>query len=161
MGVLPTGAFDGTTNNRADYLPHAGVGPTRMIRPSPALDKDATPFAGQSTYQANFVPQEVPYERVRPKNGYEPNAAPFDATTTHRTAFALKEVPTVVRAVTRKSNITASDQPFAGISTMKSDFTKMPAAKRAQMKPQHSTHVEAAGFDGEHAVYSMFRRNHG
>jgi hypothetical protein len=37
----------------------------------------------------------------------------------------------------------------------------MPAAKRAQMKPQHSTHVEAAGFDGEHAVYSMFRRNHG
>ncbi len=56
MGVLPTGKFDGTTNNRTDFVPHE-VPATRAIRPSPAFEQDKAPFQGQSTYQGSFVPK--------------------------------------------------------------------------------------------------------
>lgn len=147
-GELWKGAFDGTTTNKADYVQYSTPMKDRMIKPSHAIESEKLPFTGQSTYQGQYIPKDVPYARVKPNNAFQPNKAPFDASTTHKAAFADYGVVPSYRGKPQRSTFGKESKPFEGESTYKTNFSKMPQVPREKVKVLQAQALRTGPFDG-------------
>ncbi|KAF5841944.1 hypothetical protein DUNSADRAFT_10115 [Dunaliella salina] len=145
----PPAPFDGTTTNKADFIPYQIPAPgARAARPQPALQVEKLPFQGQSTYRDTFIPGDAPYRRVKPDNTYQPNPARFDDTTTNKATYVPFSVPATRGPIAPQSALDKEKHPFEGQSTYKDDFRKMPGGLRAERKIAQGGQFESGPFDG-------------
>lgn len=123
--------FDGATTYGGDFKQFQTARPN-LMKPVDSQHVTGGEFNADSTYKQQFVPKAVPYERVRARPGAPPNTGEFYGNTTYGGDFVPRGVPQPAKLVVRTSHMERPG-PFEGESNYKSNFTKMPMAKREPM----------------------------
>ncbi|XP_014681351.1 PREDICTED: uncharacterized protein LOC106821172 [Priapulus caudatus] len=127
--------FDGTTTNSQTFTGQT-LPKGQSFKPDNKPFASNAPFEGQTVAQSEYKPYPVQERQVKEAAQYTPSTQAFQAQTTSKDTFT-GQTAARQKSFKPENGPVATDVPFEGVTTARSEYKEHPVQPRERREPDH------------------------